>query len=73
MTYRGRVRQGVIVLDTPVQLPEGTEVEVRTSDQTSANGNWVGGDLQDDEALVSGSVAAAIAVLPAEDFRDWEK
>lgn len=29
MTYRGRVRNGGVVLDEPVQLPEGAEVEVR--------------------------------------------
>ncbi len=28
MTYRGRVRNGVIVLDPPVTLPEGAEVQV---------------------------------------------
>jgi hypothetical protein len=28
MTYRGRVRNGVIVLDAPASLPEGAEVEV---------------------------------------------
>ena len=26
MTYRGRVKNGVIVLDDPTPLPEGTEV-----------------------------------------------
>ena len=28
MTYRGTVRSGVIVLDDPVDLPEGAAVEV---------------------------------------------
>ena len=28
MTYHGKVRDGVIVLDPPVNLPEGSEVEV---------------------------------------------
>ena len=28
MTYRGRVKSGVAVLDEPAELPEGTEVEV---------------------------------------------
>ena len=28
MLYRGRVRNGVIVLDDPVQLTEGTEIQV---------------------------------------------
>jgi hypothetical protein len=30
MTYRGLVKNGVIVLDPPVTLPEGCEVEVAT-------------------------------------------
>jgi hypothetical protein len=30
MTYRGRVKNGVIVLDPPVTLPEGCHVEVAT-------------------------------------------
>lgn len=29
MTYRGRVRNGVVVLDKPARLPDGTEVSVR--------------------------------------------
>ncbi|MGA2229598.1 MAG: hypothetical protein ABSH22_01620 [Tepidisphaeraceae bacterium] len=28
MTYRGRVKNGVIVLDPPAALPEGSEVNV---------------------------------------------
>ena len=28
MTYRGRVKNGVIVLEQPANLPEGAEVEV---------------------------------------------
>ena len=28
MTYRGRIRNGSVVLDEPVQLPEGAEVSV---------------------------------------------
>jgi hypothetical protein len=30
MVYRGRVRGGVIVLDAPAQIPEGTVVNVET-------------------------------------------
>ncbi len=40
MTYRGHVKKGVIVLDAPAQLPEGAEVEVRTSEQASADATW---------------------------------
>jgi hypothetical protein len=29
MTYRGHIRNGVVVLDEPVPAPEGAEVEVR--------------------------------------------
>ena len=29
MTYRGRVRNGVVVLDDPSAIPDGTEVSVR--------------------------------------------
>ena len=28
MTYRGHVKNGVVVLDEPVKLPEGAEVKV---------------------------------------------
>lgn len=28
MTYRGRIKNGVAVLDTPVALPDGTRVRV---------------------------------------------
>jgi len=68
MTYRGHVKQGVIVLDLPVQLPEGMEVEVRASEQS-----WAELDSGDDQSLVSGSIAAALVILPSEDFSDWEK
>lgn len=29
MTYRGKVKNGVVVLDDPTALPEGTEVSIR--------------------------------------------
>jgi hypothetical protein len=73
MTYRGYVKQGVIVLDPPAELPEGAEVEVRPSVKLEGGATWTQSDAADDEALVSGSVAAAIAGLPREDFGDWEK
>jgi hypothetical protein len=28
MTYRGHIKNGTVVLDEPVQLPEGAEVDV---------------------------------------------
>jgi hypothetical protein len=33
MTHRGHVKNGVIVLDSPAQLAEGVEVEIRTADE----------------------------------------
>ena len=49
MTLRGHVKNGVIVLDDPVQLPDGTEVRVEAvAPQTGANkpgrvgGQWRG-------------------------------
>ena len=29
MTYRGRIKNGAVILDLPVSLPDGSEVEVR--------------------------------------------
>jgi hypothetical protein len=40
MTYRGRVRNGVIVLDPPATLPEGAEVEVSPAEVESGNPTW---------------------------------
>ena len=40
MTYRGRVRNGVIVLDPPASLPEGAEVEVSPACQDSSGPTW---------------------------------
>ena len=36
MTYRGRIRNGVVILDPPVSLAEGSEVEVRPVTQDEA-------------------------------------
>lgn len=33
MTYRGRIENGVIVLDPPADLPEGVTVEVRVVEE----------------------------------------
>jgi predicted DNA-binding antitoxin AbrB/MazE fold protein len=35
MSFTGHVQNGVIVLDDPVTLPEGTEVEVAVRDATA--------------------------------------
>ena len=34
MTHRGHVRNGVVILDAPADLPDGAEVEVRLVDST---------------------------------------
>ena len=39
MVYRGKVQNGVIVLDTPGVLPEGAEVTVRRVEPTPEVGN----------------------------------
>ncbi len=55
MTYRGRVRNGVIVLDEPAALPEGAEVDVtptRSGNQSElppgTRSDESGSDLEDD-------------------------
>jgi len=36
MTHRGHVKNGVVVLDPPADLPEGAEVEVRLVERAAA-------------------------------------
>ena len=36
MTYRGRIKNGVAVLDEPVMLPDGTPVRIEVEPATSA-------------------------------------
>ena len=38
MTYRGTVKNGVVVLDDPAALPEGTEVSVRPAKGSARRG-----------------------------------
>lgn len=40
MTYRGQVKEGIIVLDPPAELPEGAVVEVRASGSDSVQPTW---------------------------------
>lgn len=40
MTYRGRVQNGVIVLDPSVSLPEGAEVEVQPVQPETSSPTW---------------------------------
>ena len=37
MVYRGRVENGIVVLNEPVPLPEGTEVSIRALRPKSKN------------------------------------
>ena len=49
MTYRGTVRSGAIVLDGPVELPEGATVEVIVAEPIpprEAVGGWPGSVLR---------------------------
>jgi len=40
MTYRGRVKNGVVVLDAPISLPEGAEVEVSAREPAKETPTW---------------------------------
>ena len=40
MTYRGRVKNGVIVLDDSASLPDGTEVDVSPAVDDSTEPTW---------------------------------
>jgi len=40
VTYSGHVRNGVIVLDTPAQLPEGSQVEISPAEQAASEPTW---------------------------------
>ena len=37
MTYRGHVKNGVVVLDGSIQLPEGTEVQIEAIHNASTD------------------------------------
>ena len=43
MTYRGHVKKGVVVLDSPADLPDGAEVEVRLVGQSGTGSAGEGG------------------------------
>ena len=40
MTYRGRIKNGVVILDPPANLPEGVEVEVIPSGPDQLPPTW---------------------------------
>jgi hypothetical protein len=46
MTYRGQVKNGVVVLDANASLPEGTQVQVLPVEPTLAHGKSKGSLLE---------------------------
>jgi hypothetical protein len=40
MTYRGRIKNGVVVLDPPVNLPDGVEVDVSPTETETEPPTW---------------------------------
>ncbi len=40
MTYRGHVKNGVVVLDEPVNLPEGIEVRIEAMTVEASQPTW---------------------------------
>lgn len=40
MTYRGRIKNGVVVLDSPATLPEGVEVQVIRAGEDQLPPTW---------------------------------
>jgi hypothetical protein len=45
MTYRGQIKNGVAVLDTPVALPDGTRVRVEV--ETNGSEFWTGKSIEE--------------------------
>ncbi len=54
MTYRGRVKNGVIVLDDSAALPEGTEVEIEPVNGEDERGPTLAERLQDVIGIAEG-------------------
>lgn len=40
MTFRGHMKNGVVVVDGPIPLPDGTPVEIQPVDSTSGGKLW---------------------------------
>jgi hypothetical protein len=60
MTLRGRIKNGGVVLDQPVDLPEGTDVEVEVRPAGGA------GDEGPTWGEVFGDLAGSLEGLPAD-------
>jgi len=72
MTYRGHMRNGVAVLDTPVDLPDGTPVriEVERLDAAFWRNNGVAEIAQDQDVRALGSLDELAGDWPEEDSVD---
>jgi hypothetical protein len=47
MTYRGKVSRGVVILDNPAALPEGTLVEVQPTHEPGGQGSGGSQEVKD--------------------------
>jgi len=50
MPFRGHVSGGMIVLDDPISLPEGTPVIIKTQNINNVDTSGVGGSWVDDRS-----------------------
>lgn len=63
MTYRGHIKNGVVVMDEPSALPEGTEVWVDVPDSPAST---------EHEKLAMAGARLAAKVGAPDEFADWE-
>jgi hypothetical protein len=72
MTYRGHVKNGVVLIDDPVRLPDGTEVSVRPL--VPSHPGEPEGEKGDDsafwQALSASELAEQQQVQPAQSLED---
>ncbi len=54
MTYKGHVKNGAVVMDQPVALPEGTPVEVAVAKQSSDEKHHFRGAIMEFAGKVTG-------------------
>jgi hypothetical protein len=69
MTFRGHVQNGVVLLDEPLTLPDGTLVEVRVASSASAPTPETPGPTANSSSLEA-KLAALWADVPAS---EWAK
>jgi hypothetical protein len=72
MTYRGHIKNGVAVLDTPVNLPDGTpvRVEVDSSDSEFWNDKTVEELAQEQGVVPTNGLDGLAMDWPEEDSLD---